>query len=101
MGFFTGIFSDPLGWLSGDYNDPAPVDPTPEKTSIPFDGGGDTHIHSNRDESFTVTERLPGGWDDHYTYSDRQMSIDEANSKSEYDRFEGFRALFGDDNKKD
>lgn len=35
----------------------------PKASSVPFDGGGDTHIHphKNNPPNLTVTTRLPGG----------------------------------------
>jgi hypothetical protein len=37
-----------------------------KETSIPLNGpSGDTHNHANRDDTFTVTTRLRGGFEDH------------------------------------
>jgi hypothetical protein len=39
-----------------------------KETSIRMPSGGDSHVHTNPDKTVTVTERLPGGWENHYTY---------------------------------
>jgi hypothetical protein len=41
-----------------------------KETSIRMPGGGDSHVHTNPDRTVTLTERLPGGWENHYTYDE-------------------------------
>ena len=38
-------------------------------TSVPLEGGGDTHVHTwKHGTGFTVTTRLPGGFEDHQNF---------------------------------
>jgi hypothetical protein len=55
-----GINDEPMG---PGGNDPM----NPRNSSVPLDGGGDTHIHpfGPNETDFTVTTRLPGGVEIH------------------------------------
>jgi hypothetical protein len=39
-----------------------------KETSVRMPSGGDSHVHTNSDKTVTLTERLPGGYETHYTY---------------------------------
>jgi len=46
-----------------------------KNTSVPLDGGGDTHFHSwENGRGFTATTRLPGSTDVHKDFRFHEMS---------------------------
>ena len=45
-----------------------------KRTTVPLDGGGDTHVHPwGNGRGFTVTTRLPGGFADHVDFRFHEM----------------------------
>ena len=79
----------------GDFHDDC------RETSIPFDDGGDTHIHAGSEDRAVITTRLGGHYEEHFEVS----ASEDDDASQDFDPSEAagaaFREVMGNDSSSD